>query len=394
MNDKSELTLSFNILDLLYILKKWKKVFITYILVVIIASIVILLLLPLSYKATTLLFPPKQDNALNLPSQISFAKLSGSLFSPKDDLENQFIAIFNSRTLKENVIQEFDLIREYKFDKQKKYYFEDVIKEYNKHFFFSVSDEGMMVVEVIDGDSKKAADMADFVAKKMDEIYRKLMTESARNNRQFIEDRLQIVIKDLDSSEKELNKYQNQHSLVDIESQTKVTIEALSMLEAQIISARQKLEISKRIYNYNSPEIKQLELEISTMQQQKSNFAKKNASSVFLPLNTVPDLGLEYLKLKRNLLVQENIYEFAVQQHEAAKFEEAKQTPNLLVLDSARIPDKRYKPKRTRLLILSVVLNSIFCFMVILFIEYWMHLKKSNIVLYTRINNLFKSNKQ
>jgi capsule polysaccharide export protein KpsE/RkpR len=357
-------------------------------------SVVVLLVMPVSYKATTVLFPPKQDNVLGIPSQLSLSKLSGSLFSQNDELDNKFIAIFNSRSLKEEVIKRFDLIKVYKFDKLKKYFFEDVLKEYSKHIFFNISDEGMMSVDVIDESAKRAAEMADFVAKKLDEMYRTLMTESARNNRQFIEERLQVIKKDLGNCENELNGFQNKYSIVDIESQTKATIEALAVIEAQLIDTKQKLENTKRIFNYNSPEIKQLELEIKTIQQQKYDFSKKKISEVFIPLDTVPDLGLEYVKLKRNLLVQEKIYEFAMQQYEAAKFEEAKQTPNLLVLDSARIPDKKYKPKRMRLLIISLAINSIFWFTFILVIEYWMSLKKNNNELYTRIANLVKLSKK
>jgi capsule polysaccharide export protein KpsE/RkpR len=354
-----------------------------------IASVIILLLLPFSYKATTVLFPPKQDNVLGIASGLSLSKLSGSLFSPNDEFDNKFIAIFNSRTLKEEVIKKFNLISVYKLDKEKNYFFEDVLKKYNKHFFFTVSDEGMMVVDVVDESAERAAQMADFIAKKMDEKYRVLMTESAKNNRQFIEERLEIIKKDLSDCENGMNAFQNKYSIIDIESQTKATIEAFAVIEAQLIDTKQKLAVTKKIYNYNSPEIQQLELEIKTIQQQKNELSKKKISEVFLPIDTVPDLGLEYFKLKRSLLVQEKIYEFAMQQYEAAKFEEAKQTPNLLVLDPARIPDKRFKPKRTFLLIVSMAFNSLFCFGVILLIEYSISLKRNNYELYTRIVNLF-----
>lgn len=392
MSENPSYNLTFNILDLLYILKKWKWLFGMYMLIALIVSVIILLILPFSYKATTVLFPPKQDNMLGIASGLSLSKLSGSLFSPNDDFDNKFIAVFNSRSLKEEVIKKFNLISVYKFDKQDKYFFEDVLKEYNKHFFFNISDEGMMVVDVIDENAERAAKMADFVAKKLDDMYRILMTESARNNRQFIEERLHIIKKDLADCENGLNAFQNKYSLIDIESQTKATIEAFAVIEAQLIDAKQKLATTKKIYNYNSPEIQQLELEITTIQQQKNELSKKKTSGVFLPLDTVPDLGLEFFKLKRSLLVQEKIYEFAMQQYEAAKFEEAKQTPNLLVLDPARIPDKRFKPKRTFLLIFSMAFNSFFCFGVILLIEYSISLKRDNYELYRRIVNLFKLN--
>jgi capsule polysaccharide export protein KpsE/RkpR len=256
-----------------------------------IASVIILLLLPFSYKATTVLFPPKQDNVLGIASGLSLSKLSGSLFSPNDEFDNKFIAIFNSRTLKEEVIKKFNLISVYKLDKEKNYFFEDVLKKYNKHFFFTVSDEGMMVVDVVDESAERAAQMADFIAKKMDEKYRVLMTESAKNNRQFIEERLEIIKKDLSDCENGMNAFQNKYSIIDIESQTKATIEAFAVIEAQLIDTKQKLAVTKKIYNYNSPEIQQLELEIKTIQQQKNELSKKKISEVFLPIDKYRILG-------------------------------------------------------------------------------------------------------
>jgi uncharacterized protein involved in exopolysaccharide biosynthesis len=390
MTQKAINNISFNILDLLYMFKKRILFFLIYMTIAIAASIVVLMLLPKSYRATTVLFPPKQNDALSLASQLSFAKLSGSLLSPKDDFENYLTGIFQSRSLKEDVIKQFDLIKVYKFDKEKIYYFEDVIKEYDKHFGFSVTDEGMMVIDAVDGSPVRAAEMANYISKKIDEIYRKLMSESAKNQRQFIESRLNIIKKDLDSCEKTFNLFQKEYSLVNMEEQTKATIEANAAIEAQIFAAQQKLDIAKKIYNYNSPEIRQLELEIKTVQKQKNNLYKNKTSDILIPLSSAPDLGLKYVRLKRDLLIQENLFEFAMTQYETAKYEEAKQTPNLLVLDPAKVPDKRFKPKRTYLLIISFILNSIVCLLIIFSLEYWLDLKKNRPELYCRITNLFK----
>jgi uncharacterized protein involved in exopolysaccharide biosynthesis len=382
---------SFDIIDILSILKKWKKFYLIYISIAIAATVVAVFNLPVSYLATTVLFPPEQDPSFNLASQLSLSKLSGSLLSPKDDFENNFTAIFQSQALKDDVIKKFDLIKVYKFDKKKKYYLIDLYKKYDKNVFFSITDEGMMVVSVVDRDAIRSSEMANYIALKIDDIYHHLMTENARNQRKFIEDRLSVIRNDLDSAEVRYNRFQKTHSVVDIQEQTKATIEANSLIETQYFVVQQKLNIAKRIYNFDNPEIKSLELEMKMLEKQRNDIFNKKSSNVLIPLVNAPDLGMEFLRLKRNLTIQESIFEFATQQYEKAKYDEAKQTPNILVLDQAKVPDKRFKPKRKNILLISFMLNTLLCCCIIFIIEYWRSIKTSNTVTYQKIVNLIKS---
>ena len=388
MESKNQANLSFNIIDILFVLKKWKMLYIVYLTMIIVITIIVAYNLPVSYKATTVMFPPKQADDFNLASQFSFAKLSGSLLSPKDDFENKFSAIFQSLSLKEDVIKTFHLVSVYKFDKGKKYFFEDILKEYDKHVYFNVSDEGMMVISVIDKDAKRSSNMANYVASKLDQMYHKLNTESAKNQRTFLEDRLSIIKNDLDSSENRMKTFQKLNSVINIEEQTKAAIEASSSIETQYLIVQQKLAVVKKIFNFDNPEIKQLELEVNALRNQRDNLYNKKTSNVFIPLVSAPDIGLQYLRLKRDLKIQETLFEFIMQQYEKAKFDEAKQTPNLLVLDSARIPDKRFKPKRAIILIMSFVLNFFLCTVVVFMLEYWKYIKTNRSDLYKKIRNL------
>lgn len=183
-NSKHEINVNF--LDFVALILK-RKVFLAVLTFLICGTTaVISLCLPMKYTATTVLMPPENQMMGGLLSQASLLKFgANSLFSSQSDIANTFISIFSSRTLKEDVIRRFNLDSVYQFTKQKKYYMEDVIKALNKHISMSVTDEGTIIINVVDRVPQRSSDMANYIVSKLDEINRRLSTETARNQRLF-----------------------------------------------------------------------------------------------------------------------------------------------------------------------------------------------------------------
>ena len=83
-----------------------------------------------------------------------------------------------------------------------------------------------------------------------------------------------------------------------------------------------------------------------------------------------PEIGVEYIRLKRDVEIQNKIFELLTTLYEQAKIEEAKDTPTIQILDRAVPPEKKYKPRRMILvvvwtsaaLIFSIILAFIFNF--------------------------------
>jgi len=177
--------ISVNILDILLVLLKWKKVMIINIVVFVVAAIAYALLAEQQFTATTVIVPKEDplDMVSGVMKNISLSKLQGNLFSPASELENLYLAILRSGKLESEVIQKFDLVKVYKMDKGKKIYREDVAKALEKHIKFGLNDEGTLFIQVTDCSPQRAADMANFMAATLDEIYKDLSIETARNRR-------------------------------------------------------------------------------------------------------------------------------------------------------------------------------------------------------------------
>nr|MBC8490743.1 hypothetical protein [Bacteroidota bacterium] len=87
---------------------------------------------------------------------------------------------------------------------------------------------------------------------------------------------------------------------------------------------------------------------------------------LFPVFSEVPELGVQLLRMKRDVEIQNTLFTFLTQQYEEAKIQEARDTPTVQVLDKAIRPEKRAKPKR-KLIVLGLFFLSTFVSVIFVF---------------------------
>lgn len=377
-NNSNSFEFEINFFDVLVFLGKRKLVIIAVTAIFTILGIVFSLIQTEVYEGTAVIMPPA-DNSIggsisaSILKDLPIGKLGG--LSASKNMENIYMAILKSRTLQLDVIQKFNLAKVYKFDKLKKFYIEDLIKVFNKHVNYDIADEGTMSITVEDEHPKQAAAMANYIAGKLNDIYKKLTIETAHNNRTFIESRLSIVRDSLALCEQQFLDFQKTNKVYKFDDQAKATIDAEATIEAKILSSQLELDLSKKIYPENNPQRNELEMTINALESQRKGLTDEHLSDILIPLGQAPELGLEFVRLKRNLAIQEKLFEFITQQYEEAKIEESKNTPTVQLLDPADIPQKRSKPHRTKIVFIAFGIGTIASFILLAIIEYFSYLK-------------------
>jgi uncharacterized protein involved in exopolysaccharide biosynthesis len=76
---------------------------------------------------------------------------------------------------------------------------------------------------------------------------------------------------------------------------------------------------------------------------------------VFPPFQKIPEYGVKYVRLYRDIKLQELLLEFILPQYEQARIQEAKDTPTIQVIDEAVLPIRKSKPKRALIVLFSVL---------------------------------------
>ncbi|MFQ6614434.1 MAG: GNVR domain-containing protein [Fidelibacterota bacterium] len=141
------------------------------------------------------------------------------------------------------------------------------------------------------------------------------------------------------------------------EEQTGAAIDIASQLKSQIMADEVKIQILKETLPANHPDLLNLYREKTLLSKQLKDLNEGGSNDFLLPkFSKIPDLGLEYARLTRQIEVQNQIFIFLTQQYEEAKIKEARDTPTLQVLDYGKLAEKKYKPSRRKIVTVAFLL--------------------------------------
>jgi len=341
--------------------------------IVFLLSAVISLIMPQTFRVTATIIPPAPQQNLGMLNAItSTLPLGGLGFGQMDYESMTLLVILNSRTVKEDVIKKFNLMKFYDVETM-----EDALETLGANTLFDFDDEGTISItadvstgwfsgeEEDDQVKQLATDIANFFIADLDSVNKKLKTEQARFQRIFLEKRHNENIRVLKEAENMLKTFQEEHRVVSLPDQTRAAIEAAAAIEIQIQTNEIRLEVLEKTISPAHPEIERMRNETSGL---KSKLTEMQAGSrdemVFPGFSEIPDLTVQLLRLKRDVEIQNALFAFLTQQYEEAKIQEAKDTPTLQVVDWAVKPEKKHEPNRAIFVIffsfLSIVLTSLY----------------------------------
>ena len=361
---------------------KRRKFIIKNVIVVTISSIIISLLLPKWYasKAVVLSSGAGQFNFLSSISPIPVADFGLSTIN--EDINN-FIAILQSRTVKEYMVKKFNLV-----DRYKQRDIEFAIVAFEEKMELEVTEEGTLEITIIDKDPLIAKEMVTEVLFMLDQINQSIGMEAGKYNREFLENRININKKDLEKAELALKTFQEKTGIIDLVAQLSSTMqmsaqaynsifEAYTALYAKKIETETELAVAKTTLSNNNPTIMQLEklLKEQSIQldqlmirlDEKLQYLLSNISPAQIDtipniefsvsFNTLPSLGLENARLIREVELQSTIQEILIPQFEQAKLEETKNIPTLQIIDKPKVALNKTKPKRSLIVIGATVMS-------------------------------------
>jgi len=381
----------FGFIDILNILVQWRRFILVNFLVVCLIAGGISCLLPKWYRAKTTILPPSEEGGgLGLSALLSNLPVSGFGIGTGalSEETNLFLAILNSRTVMESVVVKFDLQKFYKAKNM-----ELAVKALRKHVSIEINEDGTITIGAEaktpylanDDEVLKtkllARDMAKCLLDELDKVNRQIKGEKARNTRIFIEKRYLRNLEDLKVAEEAFKLFQQKYEAISISDQTKAVIAAAAELKARIVAKEIEADIMHKYVDPSHSDFLKLKTELESLKEKyreiqygeksganNAEGAGETSRDIFIPIEEVPDIGLQYARLFRELTLQEKILEFLLPQYEQAKIQEAKDTPTVQVLDPAVIPEIKSRPKRAIIAavagLLAIFFSCIYVFLV------------------------------
>jgi uncharacterized protein involved in exopolysaccharide biosynthesis len=328
-------------------------------------------LIPPRYSSTTRLMPPDNQPGSSLSmaaASMAAARGAGGFGDIASDLlglkstSDVFVGILTSRTVRDQLIAQFDLKRVYGVSRM-----EDARLKLASRTGIPVDRKTQIIaITVTDHSPQRAEAMAEAYVDQLNRLVSELSTSSARRERVFLEARLAQVNQDLETAEKEFSQFASKNGTIDIKEQGRAMVDAAATIQGRLIVAQSELEELRQIYSDANVRVRGVRARIAELQSQLEKFGGKNQASTLGPdtvaadlypsIRKLPLLGVAYADLYRRSRVQEAVYEVLTQEYELAKVQEAKEIPTVKVLDPPDFPENKTFPPRRLIVIFSMFL--------------------------------------
>jgi uncharacterized protein involved in exopolysaccharide biosynthesis len=294
---------------------------------------------------------------------------------------NVYLAILNSRNMREKLIEEFNLDSVYKFEEP--YYIEELLKVLDKNIGIEFDGENPLEISFMDRNPERTAAVVNYMVNELDIMYQEMNNKQASFNRQFLEKRVTEARETLSKYEDSLRIFQEQHNAVSLPDQATAAIEVAASLVAEMMSLEVQIQVLRGSVQPDHPQLRALQKELKGLKNQISRITDSvsDQSDVIIPfpgMNEIPELGMKYLQLFREVEIQTKILEFLIPQYEQARIQEVRDTPVVTLLDKGRVPTKRIKPQRKILVIISVFLSFFICTIFVFITEFILKVKSTD----------------
>jgi uncharacterized protein involved in exopolysaccharide biosynthesis len=261
-----------------------------------------------------------------------------------------YVAMLKSRTLADNLIQRYDLVKRYRVDINHP---SDAYKDLGSYTKITSGKDGLIAIQIDDKDPKFAADLANAYVDELIKLTRVLAVTEASQRRLFFERQFGLAKENLAKAEVAARQALQAGGLVKVDDQGRAMVEATARLRAQITVKEVQIGAMRTFAADQNPDLRLAQQEVESM---KRELAKIEGAGGSKPIsNGRSGQGIDNLSLLREVKYYEVLFELLAKQYEMAKIDEAKDAAIIQVLDKAIEPDRKAKPWRALIVAVSAM---------------------------------------
>lgn len=346
-----------DLFELLAVLKKYWKFLIVFPVMMALLVALYSLSMPNYYKASGTIFVHSSGgNSGALTSLMNSLPVAGLMGMGSKGGGAEYLTVFlKSVTMSDYIAKRFGIatntavVGDREYDPEEPY--DKILKMIEK--IVTVDNDAKTGLITISAETMSATTSAEIVTAYIERLD-KFSKGPQKQKRIFVENQLEKVGKELEIAENDYKDFQDKYKMFSLDKQTAAAIDKMALLEAQRVGANISLEMQQSMLKSsgNVPELVRLE-SLKVAEEAKAEAIKKEMSEMEKELATLPDVSMEFLRLQRNLKVKEKLYAVLIEQYEMAKIAEAEEGSQFEVIDEARIPDLKSKPKRAIMVVLA-----------------------------------------
>lgn len=349
--------------SIIAVILAWRRMIYRVFLAAAVLSVAVSLLMPSWYTARATFIPPQESDARSGMMQISSLMgidIGGMGLLSETPMQDIMIGVLKSRRLRAELVDRFDLAEVYGSRTR-----EHAIRELENHVFVNSTAEGLLEVKVEDREKQRAANMANALVDLLDVYNKESSVDQARRTSEFVLECRRENEARLEEAARAVQAFREKHGAVELNEQTRVTVEAAAELQARRTSLMIERGVLEQYASPDQSRMVRIDMELAEVDEALAGLTGGAGSEagedggVFMPLGSLPEMGFELAKLTRDVLVYEKIHEYLSAQYEQSRIQEAKDLMTVSVVDSAVPPLRKSRPRRSVIVILTVALATI-----------------------------------
>ena len=341
-----------HLLDVLLVLAKYSYMVIYTSIAVAMLTLLVLCCIPNQYTARASLLPPQQNLTMSaqlldslgggtLPSANSggLGGMAAGLLGLKSPGEI-YVGMLTSNTILDRIIERFNLRELYGAK-----FIESARKDLSNSAVISAGQDGLITIEVTDENPRQAAAMANAFVEELDNLLQRMASKEAMSRLSFLEKELAQASHNLTKAEETLRTFSEQRSVIQIEDQTKGMLEYIASLRAAIDAKEVELQVLRQQATPFNYQVINLETELKSLKEKlraaEAQTDQTCIGDVCIATSKVPALGLEYIRLYREVKFQEGLYQLYTRMVEIARIDMVRDVSVIQTVDQAIPPEKK-----------------------------------------------------
>ncbi|MBA7548586.1 hypothetical protein ES705_41047 [subsurface metagenome] len=274
--------------------------------------------------------------------------------------------ISTTDTFLDTIAEEFDYYNKYELYETEfpKTYARNMLKDSLQ--ITSDPGSGMLTIGYKSTEKKLATQIVNRVVELLEEHFAVISTDKNRTQLILIEKRIKDIETEMLRLQDAIDLLQGKYNTFDLAVLAKEQANKLASLRKDLLQKSLEIDTYTAYTTSDDPVLRKLKIERDSL---KANLEKLeqgySESGMIIPAEKdLPDLLIQYTRLKGDLTVKRKIYETLAQQYELVKLQVESVPPTFQIYEKASIPEMKAGPSRAKLCM--IVAGASFFFSILL----------------------------
>jgi len=278
--------------------------------------------------------------------------------------------LLGGRTMHDRIIDEFDFVARYGLTDNPRTRARALAERSLKYEFDL--DSAVLSISYEETDAEFAAAVLARILEHLEQRFHALTMETVVLKKQHLEERLAVVGADRQAAQDRLVAFHRAYGIIDIQEQSLELAQLLADYKRELLSKEVQMQSLRESLPASDPSVVQLQGQIDIVRQVLDELQTgfRSFSAQTIPQDELPGVAANYLNLRRDLEIQEQVYALLREQYELTRIEETDPSRTFQVLEAVEVPEVKHWPSRALVCVLGTLIVFLLSLLLAFFLEY------------------------